>query len=356
MNRNTISKLLDKELIVKRYKNGETINKIRISCNVTFKVIKSIVEKSGVVFDKHPKYTKWNKEDVIREAKKYKHRSHFMKGNNSAYNAAHRMNLKESFEHMEPLGHVKSRLVYVYEFPDNHVYVGLTANKDKRHGEHMRDGRGPVYKHMNKIGVEPRYRMVSDWYIDHTEAQELEKNTVDEYRQNGWVIMNVAPAGNLGGNLYKWNENNLKEVTLKYRTRYDMIKGDPNAYSVIIQKGWKHLFNHMEWEGNISHTIVECMEEAKKYTCKEDFRRDRYDLWQWTYRHKHSDVVFAHMVNRRKTYECTIYNEREKLKFNSMRELERFFLGKNISQMSRHRFKEGKLIKGTDYYFTTRKL
>jgi hypothetical protein len=422
MGKNTFSKLLDKESIIKRFKNGETVNKIRLDCNVTHKVIKLIVEKTGVVFNKHPKYTKWCKEDVIREAKKYKHRSHFMKGNHSAYNAAHRMNLKEAFEHMEPLGHVKSRLVYAYEFPDNRVYVGLTANKDKRHGEHMRDGRGPVNKHMNKIGIAPRYRMISQWYIGHSEAQELEKNTVDEYKQNGWTIMNTAPAGNLGGNLYKWNEDNLKEITLKYRTRYDMIKGDPNAYGIIIQKGWKHLFNHMEWEGNIKHTLEECIEEAKKYTCRQDFRKGRYDLYQWTYKHKHQEVVFAHMpkkqipykwtveeavnimnqyvylndfireqprchrfLSRKSNYKeitkhlklksfkhwdkekqeeysksvtkllgksCTIYNEHERLEFDSLRDLERFFWDKGLNRLGRHRFKEGEIIKDTNYYFT----
>lgn len=306
MSKNTISKILDIESIIKRYKNGETINKIRLDCKVTYKVIKLIVKKSGVVSDVRPKFVKWSKEEILKEAKKYKHRSHFMKGNNSAYNAAHRMNLKEAFKHMEPLGHVKSRLVYVYEFPDNHVYVGLTANKDKRHLEHMRDGRSPVYKHMSEMGVVPRYRMVSEWYIDYSNAQDLERKTVDEYRENGWVVMNTAPAGNLGGNLYKWNEDNLREVALKYRTRYDMIKGDSNAYSIIIQKGWKHLFDHMKWEGNIEHTLEECIEEAKKYTCRQDFRKHRYDLYQWTYKHKHQEVVFAHMVKKHTSHKWTM--------------------------------------------------
>lgn len=347
------SKLLDKESIIKRYNNGETINKICISCNVSHKRIRNIVEESGVVFITKPKRGIWTKEDLLKEAKKYKHRSHLMKGNNSAYNAIHRLKLQEeAFEHMEPLGHIMSRLIYTYEFPDNHVYIGLTSNKDKRHREHMRDGRGPVYKHMNKTGMVPTYRMVSNWYIDYPNAQKLEKDTVDEYKQNGWIILNIAPAGNLGGNLYKWNEDNLREVALKYSRRSDMIIGDRNAYSSIIEKGWKHLFDHMEWDGNIEHTLEECIGVAKNYICKEDFRRDRYDLWQWIYKHKHSDVVFAHMVNQQKVYRCIIYNERERLEFNSMRELERFFLGKNVPQMNRHRFNEGKVIKGTDYYFT----
>jgi hypothetical protein len=416
-------KSLDKEFIIKRYNNGETINKICISCNVSHKRIKKIVEESGVVFSIKSKRNVWVKEDLLKEAKKYKHRSHLMKGNNSAYNAIHRLKLQEeAFKHMEPLGHIMSRLIYAYEFTDNHVYIGLTSNKDKRHREHMRDGRGSVYKHMNKTGIIPTYRMVSDWYIDYPDAQKLEKDTVDEYSKNGWIVLNTAPAGNLGGNLYKWNEDNLREVAQKYRRRRDMIIGDYNAYSTIIQKGWKHLFDHMEWDGNIEHTLEECIKEAKKFTNRQDFRKQRYDLWQWTYKHKHQDKVFEHMVMERKPYKwtvdevfdivnqyeyvddfmreqprcyryiskksnyreitknlkrktydtwdeekrvsykksvsrrvgkpCTIYNEQERYRFDAISELEKFFLDRGLSEVKRHKFNEGKLIKGTDYYFT----
>ena len=178
----------------------------------------------------------------------------------------------------------------------------------------------------------------------------------------------------------------------------------------------------MKWEGNIEHTLEECIEEAKKYTCREDFRKGRYDLYQWTYKHKHQEEVFSHMVKkhtahrwtmeeavnimnqyeylndfineqrkchrflqknsnykeitkhlkRRKPYEtydenkkeihakslkklfgkrCMIYNEHESLEFDSLREVERFFWGKGITKLSRHRFKDGEIIKETNYYF-----
>jgi hypothetical protein len=414
---------LDPNVVVKRFLNNESINEIKKDYKVARYRIRNILINSGIKLKVGTIPHKWTDEEIFNEAKKYMHRSHFMHGNFNAYSTARRRKMLDDVcKHMEPLGHVKSRLVYAYEFPDNHVYVGLTANKNKRHGEHMRDGRGPVNKHMNKMGVAPRYRMVSDWYIDHTDAQKLEKDTVDEYKQNGWIIMNTAPAGNLGGNLYKWNEDNLRELALKYNTRGEMKLHDMNAYSSIVQKGLKHLLNHMEWEGNIQHTLEECIEEAKKYTCREDFRKGRYDLWQWTYVHKHQEVVFAHMplkqipykwtveeainimnqyiylndfireqprchrfLSRKSNYKeitkhlklksykhwdkekqekysksvtkllgksCTIYNEHERLEFDSLRDLERFFWNKGLDRLSRHRFKEGEIIKETNYYFT----
>jgi hypothetical protein len=200
---------------------------------------------------------------------------------------------------MEPLGDYFRRLVYVYEFEDNHVYVGLTCNKDKRHGENIRDGRGPVYKHKQKTGLEPKYKMISDFYINWVSAQKLERDTVNHYKESGWILLNTARAGNLGGNTIKWTEESLRNESLKYSTRYEMQLKNPAAYSSIISKKMKHLFSHMKWEGNIEHTLEECVEEAKKYTCRQDFRKARYDLWQYTYKHKYEDIVFTHMKKQR---------------------------------------------------------
>lgn len=92
---------------------------------------------------------KWTYELLKEEALKYKTIKEFRFNSPNCYAACtSRKIIRELTTHMEPLGHRYSRLVYAYEFPDNHAYVGLTYNKDKRHGEHMRDGRGPVYKQL----------------------------------------------------------------------------------------------------------------------------------------------------------------------------------------------------------------
>jgi hypothetical protein len=55
----------------------------------------------------------------------------------------------------------------------------------------------------------------------------------------------------------------------------------------------------MKWEGNIEHTLEECLEESKKYKTRNEFRHARYDLWQYTYVHKYEDIVFVHMEKQR---------------------------------------------------------
>jgi hypothetical protein len=306
------------------------------------------------VLMKNPSYKpnkiiNWSYELIRDAASKYNHRSHFMKYDRKAYTAARKRKILDDVcSHMIPLGDYYRRLVYVYEFEDNHVYVGLTCDKDKRHSEHIRDGRGPVYKHIKSTGLEPTYKMISDGYIFYKDAQLLEKETCEYYMENDWVLLNSAPAGNLGGNYYKWTEELLKEEALKYKTRAEMQRKSSSAYGIIKHRKLFHLFSHMKWEGNISHTLEECITEAKKYSTKGEFRKARYDLYQWVYQHGHSEIVFSHMQKLRvykwntedaieisKKY--TTVKDFVKNDFNAHRHLQR---KKNYKELTKHLIRE----------------
>ena len=117
--------------------------------------------------------------------------------------------------------------------------------------------------------------------------------------------MNTAPAGNLGGNLYKWNEDNLRELALKYNTRGEMMRNDRNAFESIKSKNLYHLFDHMKWEGNIEHTLEDfservlenklCVESSLKpfVNALNRFRWNTYKvkLDQWIYDNLDIDLV-----------------------------------------------------------------
>lgn len=77
---------------------------------------------------------KWTtKERVLAEALKYKHRGDFSIYSGGAYHAAiDRGWLDEVCAHMKPIGNYKKRMIYAYEFDDNHVYVGLTYSIKKK--------------------------------------------------------------------------------------------------------------------------------------------------------------------------------------------------------------------------------
>lgn len=139
----------------------------------------------------------WTKEIIFSEAIKYNNKNEFIKYSKAAYIAASKRNLlPEVCAHMESCGNVLLRCIYVYEFPDNHVYVGLTCNMKRRYREHQ--SKSPVSKHIGTSGLVPKHFIVSDGYINVREAQKLEKDTYLQYLNNGWVMLNSNRTGGVG--------------------------------------------------------------------------------------------------------------------------------------------------------------
>ena len=240
-------------------------------------------------------------ECLVEEALKYKTIKEFRLCSPNHYAiACKRKIIKEITKHMEPLGHRYSRLVYVYEFPDNHAYVGLTYNKDKRHGEHMRDGRGPVYKHMKTTGNIPEYKIISDGYVTKSEAQIIETKTHQKYLDDGWVMLNSATCGNLGGNEFIYSNEYLLSVALKYKNREEFRKNDRKTFSCVRNRKLNYCFDHMEWNGNTTYDLNDVIEECKKYSTRLEMREKNWGLYQWVVKHKHIDVCFSHLKQFRK--------------------------------------------------------
>jgi hypothetical protein len=119
-------------------------------------------------------FTMWTKELCKLEARKYKTRTEWSKMNGASYQFA----LKQGEEflsaictHMTIKGNAFKRMVYAYEFADNHVYVGLTYNEEKRRGEHLIDKRGPVARYITKTELQPKYKKLEN-YIPSNKATE----------------------------------------------------------------------------------------------------------------------------------------------------------------------------------------
>jgi hypothetical protein len=110
-----------------------------------------------------------------------------------------------------PVGNLFKRMVYLYEFPDKTSYIGLTADETKRKSAHLNSDRSQVFKYAKDTNQTPSfYRLAKNEsgkivktkdlkYIDAIEAQKLEKEAVDYYRN---VLkrktINIKPAGGLG--------------------------------------------------------------------------------------------------------------------------------------------------------------
>ena len=118
---------------------------------------------------------------------------------------------KELTAHMIPLGNAYKRMVYVFEFPDNSAYIGLTYDEGQRKGAHLGSEKSPVFRHIQETGQYPEfYRLTKNdkgeivktedlSYIEAVDAQKLEHDALKMYKEDGWKVHNVAPAGSLGG-------------------------------------------------------------------------------------------------------------------------------------------------------------
>jgi predicted GIY-YIG superfamily endonuclease len=92
----------------------------------------------------------------------------------------------ELYSHMEIIGNRYKRLIYVYEFEDNHCYVGLTGNIQRRNRQHIQESGSVVYKHIIYTGLKPKLILKTD-YIDVEEASIMEGKIEQEYREN-WLV------------------------------------------------------------------------------------------------------------------------------------------------------------------------
>src|ERR1035437_2382181 len=74
----------------------------------------------------------WNKEECKKVALEYTNRTDFFNNESGAHHYACKNNfIDEICSHMKYVGNLMIRLVYVYEFSDNSVYVGLTHDIDR---------------------------------------------------------------------------------------------------------------------------------------------------------------------------------------------------------------------------------
>jgi hypothetical protein len=151
----------------------------------------------------------WTKELVIKEVLKYNTRQEFRKSSHSAYHAASINDwLNEVCQHMEKCGNLLLRCVYAYEFSDNYVYVGLTCNDSRRQIEHLMKLKSPVARHIAETNITPKHIILSNDYIDVYSAQQLEKESYNDYVSKGWYMLNSNRTGGVGSQKLPKNKIN----------------------------------------------------------------------------------------------------------------------------------------------------
>jgi hypothetical protein len=198
---------------------------------------------------------------------------------------------------MVPIGNLFRRMIYCYEFPDNHVYVGLTYNEKKRKSEHLTDGKGPVWKYKLKTNLEPIYKKLSE-YLDEQSAKKFEQETIDKYKVAGWKILNSTKAGALGGNSTKWTKEKIKEVAKLYNKKIDFQKSPEyyTAYSAASKHGWiDEVCAHMKYSKTYWNK-EKCLLEAKKYQTRVSFMKNCGGAYNFALKNNFLDEICSHMT------------------------------------------------------------
>lgn len=188
----------------------------------------------------------WTKEKCMEEALKYNNKSDFYKYSSKAYYASHRNKwIDDICKHMIKIGNLYNRCIYSYEFSDNSVYIGLTYNIKDRTARHLSDRRSPVYKYIQKTGLTPVFKQLTD-YLELNEASKMEEIRRKKYEDEGWIILNKAKCGGLGGINTKWTKEKCLEEALKYNKKIDFQKNSASAYTISWKKGWlEEISSHM---------------------------------------------------------------------------------------------------------------
>lgn len=170
----------------------------------------------------------------------------------------------------------KTHCIYVYEFKDHAVYVGLTM---------IRRIKGRDYEHIFGEDTVSKYALDNNFSIPHMkvvlsnltplEARIKEGEVLAEYESNGWKIVNRAKTGGLGACMYGyWTKERCIEEGKKYKTIKEYQTKSQSSYNAARVNGWLYEF---DWFEQVKHPsgywdYNHCLEEAKKYNVFSDFR------------------------------------------------------------------------------------
>ena len=207
----------------------------------------------------------WTKDRCIEEALKYDNYSDFIKNGKGAIQASRRNGwYNEITSHFIIKGNRYKRFIYAYEFPDNHVYVGLTHNIKERCNMH--NIQGSVFQYKELTNLEPEFKQLTFTPVDVKEARILEKYYLNEYISKGWIKLNKRDTGAVGSLYNKWSYDNCKKEALQYNKVSDFMKNNKSAYNSACRNGWldeicSHMIKTRKPKGY--YTLEKCIELAK---------------------------------------------------------------------------------------------
>lgn len=179
-----------------------------------------------------------NFDNCKNEALKYKTKTEFISNAQHVYHISLKNGwLDKICKHMIQIGDRYNKCIYSYEFPDNHVYVGLTYNMDVREKSRRRNKSDAVTYYKNKTGLIPIRKQLTE-YIPVDVVIKLEGQYLSEYLKNGWISLNKRKTGGIGSCSPVWNFNRVKKIVSKYDNLEGFKRDDAELYEIAKRSGW----------------------------------------------------------------------------------------------------------------------
>jgi len=229
------------------------------------------------------KNKKWNIENIKIEALKFNSKTEWAIKSNSSYKASKKLNcFEDSIKHMEILGSRFKRFIYVFEFLDKSIYVGLTYDLSRRKNEHLTSKKSTVYKYIKKTELVPIFIQKTK-LLDKKLASIVVGDILEHYNKKGWNILNKNKCGALGCGIIFWTKKKCVEAGLLCNTKSEFKIKFGGAYNSAKRNGWlKECYNHMPKNSHLKWTKEKCLIEAKKYKTKTEFIKNNRTAYNST--------------------------------------------------------------------------
>ena len=251
-------------------------------------------------------------EEIIAVAKQYTSYSEFYQKERNFYGLAHRRKLLPQFTWLirkeSANGVVYRDNVYVYEFKHYKVaYIGRTIDPIRRHNEHSLYEKGCVWKfaHTHNCSIpEPIYVYKN---VNIKTGPRLEGEVMQQYRDNGWTLLNKAPAGSLGG-MTEFSKSTCINIAKRYMYKKDLFNERPEIYSALLRHKW---MNQCTWLKSYKRkwddiTFDDFIKIAKKYRTRTDFSHKNSALYNVANERGWIDKLYTRKIVPRPVVQYTL--------------------------------------------------
>ena len=193
----------------------------------------------------------WNYETCYNEALKYTCSSAFAKGNASACGIAQKNNwIKDYYWFKTPIKYsgdpkAKIHVVYLYEFPQQIVYIGRTSSPKDRDRHHRkpylhRNGKldaSTVYRYAqnNNCDIPPMIILENNLTLEESRVQE--DSWLNIYKNKGYTALNIGKTGrnssSIGAFTRIWTIDKIKEKACQFSTIKEFNKAHAGAVAAM---------------------------------------------------------------------------------------------------------------------------